>query len=547
MKNQWLFSLCFAVAIVSFPAAARAQPATSGDDFTTAAEFGHRFFDDGDYAASLTWFEKAESIIRDQPVILYNTALVLVKLQRYDEAQQRLERYLLLYPQGQEIQRVKSLQLEVKFAVERAIRDRQITEYKTLFSRARALSDKNLRHEALDVFHQAEQIDTQLNAHDSALYYNEAILNEEEGDLENALRLYKSYIQLDPANAPVIQARLIDLEREIGYTRTKLLCPFCGAILPAGARWCHHCWHGPYDVTSAAWNARACGAHVTATRSFQDANGKTRAAEPVDCAYPGASLRDYLQYSHDGAVAVHDARTAEGWSFAKEGLLEARHSSSGADLALQQGDYLQRVDNLRTGEVFAYQAHATTDGIWLLDVQPFSTGDQMFLINRTFDNDGRVQREEVTYESAACHHTVNTTAVYTYSGDAMTSAHFSGGYDGYRVEGFPQTRWEASLVRTLDAAGRLAREDISVTSFQKLWTGKPQGTVSDEVRRYYTSLKVRKPMDIRGSGDICAYNSGGFVEEAIDLRPFFVVSPATAVRLTKGDTRVVVDYAYAEK
>ncbi|MEA2235471.1 MAG: hypothetical protein QOC81_195 [Thermoanaerobaculia bacterium] len=533
--------------LIMLSTAAGAQPANPGEDFATAAEFGHRFFEDGDYAASLTWFEKAESIIRDQPAILFNTALVLVKLQRYDEAQQRLERYLLLYPQGQEVQRVKDLQLEVKFAIERAIRDRQITEYKTLFSRARALSDKNLRREALDAFRQAEQIDVQLNAHDSALYYNEAVLGEEEGDLENALRLYKNYVQLDPANAPVIQARLIDLEREIGYTRTKLLCPFCGAILPAGARWCHHCWHGPYDVTSSAWNARACGAHVTATRSFQDVNGKTRATESVDCAYPGAGLREYLQYSHEGSVAVHNARTKEGWSFAKEGLLEARRSSSGVDLALQHGDYLQRVDNLNTGEVFAYHAHATTDGIWLLDSQPFSAGDQRFLINRTFDNDGRVQREEVTYESAACHHTVTASAAYTYSGDSMTSARFDGGYDGYRVEGFPQTRWEASLVRTLDSAGRLTREDISVTSFQKLWNGKPQGTVSDEVRRYYTSLKVRKPMDIRAAGDVCAYNSGVVVEEAIDLRPFFVVSPAMAVRLAKGDVRVVVDYVYTEK
>jgi tetratricopeptide (TPR) repeat protein len=146
-----------------------------------------------------------------------------------------------------------ALQRALQFGIEVRHREQQDTEYKTLFSRARALSDKNLRHEALDTFHQAEQVD----ADDPALYYNEAVLNEEEGDLESALRLYKRYLQSNPANAPALQARLIDLEREIGYTRTKLLCPFCGAILPAGARWCHRCWHGPYDVTSAGWNARA--------------------------------------------------------------------------------------------------------------------------------------------------------------------------------------------------------------------------------------------------------------------------------------------------
>ncbi len=513
------------------------------EDFATAADFGHRFFEAGNYAASLTWFEKAESLIRDQPAILFNTALVLVKLGRYDEAQRRLDRYLLLYPQGQEIQQAKALQRELQFGIEVRRREQQDTEYRTLFTRARALSDKNLRHEALDTFHQAEQVD----ADDPALYYNEAVLNEEEGDLESALRLYKRYLQSNPANAPALQARLIDLEREIGYTRTKLLCPFCGAILPAGARWCHRCWHGPYDVTSAGWNARACDAHVVITRSFQDTNGKTRVTEPVGCSYPGTTLSEYLQYSQIRRGAVLDTRTTEGWTFGKDGVLESRRSTSGPELALQQGDYLQRVDNLLTGEVSGYHAHATTDGIWLLDVQPFSTGDQTFLIERNFDNDGRVQREDVTYESAACHHTVAASATYTYSGDAMTAAHFTGGYDGYRVEGFPQTSWEATLSRTFDSTGRLTREDLSVTSFQKVWGGKPQGTVSDEVRRYYTNLKVRKPTDIRTLGDVCAFSAGNVVEEAIDLRPFFVLSPALAVRLARGDTKVVVDYAYAEK
>jgi len=394
----------------------------------------------------------------------------------------------------------------------------------------------------LDAFHQAEQV----NSDDPALYFNEAVLTEKVGDLESALRLYKRYLQSNPANAPALQARLIDLEHEIGYTRTKLLCPYCGAILPAGARWCHRCWHGPYDVTSAAWNARACDAHVTVTRSFQDANGKTRKSEPVSCAYAGVTMSDYLQYSQPRRAAVLEARTGEGWEFTKDGLLASRRSA-GEEIALHEGDYLQRVDNLITGEVSSYRAHATTDGIWLLDSQPYSAGDQAFVIDRTFDNEGRVQREEVTYESAACHHVVTVSASYTYTGDSVTAARFSGGYDGYRVEGFPQVHWEATLSRSFDAASRLTREDFSVTSFQKLWTAKPQGGVSDEVRRYYTALKVRKPTDIRGVGDVCALGASGIVDEAIDLRPFFVVSPAVAVRLDRGDTRVVVDYAYGDK
>ena len=52
---------------------------------------------------------------------------------------------------------------------------------------------------------------------------------------------------------------------------------------------------------------------------------------------------------------------------------------------------------------------------------------------------------------------------------------------------------------------------------------------------------------MKASGDVCAFDGGKAVEEPIDLRPFFVVSPAVAVRLARGDTRVVVDYTYSEK
>src|SRR5436305_1556986 len=293
MRHRPALTFCTIGVLLLLDIPIGAQTTDPREEFATAADFGRRFFESGNYAASLNWFEKAESFVHDQPAILFNTALVLVKLQRYDEAQRQLDRYFLLYPQGQEIQAAKTLQQDVQFGIEVRRREQQDTEYKTLFSRARALAEKNQRREALDTFHQAQEI----YADDPALYYNQAVLNEAEGDLESSLRLYKKYLQSNPSNAPELQARLIDLEREIGYTRTKLLCPFCGAMLPAGARWCHRCWHGPYDVTSPAWNARACETRVVATRAYQDAEGKTRLTEPVSCAYPGAALRDYVQYS----------------------------------------------------------------------------------------------------------------------------------------------------------------------------------------------------------------------------------------------------------
>ncbi len=519
-----------------------AQTTDPREEFATAADFGQRFFEAKNFTASLTWFEKADSILRDQPVILYDTALVLVRLQRYDEAQRRIDRYLALYPQGREVQPAKTLQREARLGVEVRRQEVQDNDYKTLFSRAKALYAKNLRREALEILREAEQI----HLDDPALYYNEAVLYEEVGAFEDALRSYKTYLRLSPSNGPQLQPHIIDLEREIGDMRTKLMCPVCGAKLPAGARWCQHDWHGPYDVTNAAWNARACDLQSVVTRTVQDVNGKTRVSEPLACLFAGRSLHDFLQYSPASQTAVHDARVAEGWSFTAEGLLQSRRGASGVEVTLQQGDCLQQVVNLPAGEAFAYKGHKTADGIWLLDVQPYSTGDQVFLISRLFDADGRVLREEVSYDSAGWRHAVSYVATYTYEGESLVAAQIKGGYDGYRVEGFPQVRWEAAITRKFDSNARLLREDLSVTSFQKTYVAKPQGKVSDEVRRVYQSLKTRQPLDIRATGDICGA-SATHIDEAIDLRPLFVVSPALAVRLSPGDVHMTVDYAYADK
>ncbi|HYM62868.1 MAG TPA: hypothetical protein VEZ11_18425, partial [Thermoanaerobaculia bacterium] len=273
--------------------------------------------------------------------------------------------------------------------------------------------------------------------------------------------------------------------------------------------------------------------------------------EPALCLFPGRSLRDFLQYNQAGQSAVLTARAAEGWSFSKEGLLQSRRGASGVELTMQQGDHLQQVVNQATGEAFPYKGHATADGIWLLDAQPYSTGDQLFFITRSFDSDGRVRSEEVTYDSAACRHGVSYVATYTYEGDLVVAGQIKGGYDGYRVEGFPQVRWEVAMTRKFDANARLVHEELAVTSFQKTYKDKPRGTVSDEVRRVYQNLKAgpkAAPLDIRATGDVCGFVSPDRVlDEAIDLRPLFVVSPAVAVRLSPRDNRVAVDYAYSDK
>ena len=137
-------------------------------------------------------------------------------------------------------------------------------------------------------------------------------------------------------------------------------------------------------------------------------------------------------------------------------------------------------------------------------------------------------------------------AMYTYDGESLVAAQIKGGYDGYRVEGFPQVRWETTLTRKFDSNARLLREELAVTSFQKTYMAKPQGKVSDEVRRVYQNLKTRRPLDIRATGDVCGA-AAPHIDEAIDLRPLFLVSPAIAARLSPGDAHVTVEYAYADK
>lgn len=535
------FVLLCVVSAGFFSTVAGAQTPVPNEEFATAADFARRFFESGNFDAALTWLQKADSILRDQPAVLYNTALVLVKLERYDEAQRTLDRYIALYPQGQELQAAKSLARELQFGIE-VRREAQLNnEYRTMFSRAKALYAKNLRREALDAFRQAEQ----LKSGDPALHYNEAVLYEEDGALEDALRSYNRYLQTTPTSAPELQAHIIDLEREIGDTRTKLMCPVCGAKLSAGARWCHRCWHGPYDVTSAAWNARACESHATVTRTIQDGMGKSRVSETLDCLFAGRSLRDFLRYNPMTQAAIQEARTAEGWSLSA-GLLQTRKSGSGNDITLRQGDALQRLEVVATGEAFPYKAHTTADGIWLLDSQQYSTGDQVFTVSRSFDGEGRVLREDVNYDSAACRHAVSYAATYTYNGDNVVGAQIVGGYDGARAEGNPQVRWEARVSRTFDQNARLTNEELTLTSFQKTYMTKPQGKVSAQVRRVYQNLKTRRPIDIRTNGDVCGSAGTSLLEEPIDLRPLFIVSPALAVRLAPGDAKAVVQYAYQD-
>jgi tetratricopeptide (TPR) repeat protein len=534
-------TLLFVVLAASMPALlAQAPPQDPREEFDTAFDFARRFFEAGDFPAALTFFENADGFIRDQPAVLFNTALVLVRLGRYDQAQQRLDRYLQLHSQSPHTDAVKKLQREIQFAVEVEKRERQDSEYRLAFNRARLLNGKGLPKESLDAFRDAER----LNPSDPPLLFNMAALYEAGGDLERAVPLYKRYVATSPPNRSEVEQKLFDLESEIVDKRTRIMCPFCGEKLPAGAHWCHRCWHGPYDDDGVSLDARACEARTAVTRTASDITGKVRERETLGCLYPGSSMRDLVQYGGQRQHATWKQRESEGWG-RDAGTIVSYARAGTPVLRLDQTTRLSAVELLPAGEVLPFTSHQTPDGIWLLDREPYAVADQRFDKTYTYDDESRIASEKVTYESAQCRHVVAFTASYAYGEYGLTSAVIRGGYDGYQVEGAPHVQWEATVSRTFDPAGRLGKEELLIVSHQKTWLAKPSGPIGAEVRPIYTAgLKPKRPTDIRAIGDLCGRSGAERLAEPIDLRALYTLSPALAMRVAPGVTRVAVDYVY---
>jgi len=518
---------------------AQSPPANVHEEFGTAFDFARRFFEAGNFAAALTFFENADTVSRDQPAVLFNTALVLMKLERHDQAQQRLDRFQQLYPQSQHAERVKMLQREIQFAIEVRKRARHDEDYRLLFNRGRLLNDKGTRHEALEAFKQAEQ----LNPADPPLLFNMGALYEAEGDVERAVSFYRRYIATTPPNRNEIEQKLFDLENEIVEKRTRIMCPFCGEKLPVGARWCHRCWHGPYELDGAL-NARACGTETTVTRTATDVAGKVRENETLACLYPGASVRELVQYDSRRQRALWKQREEEGWTRAGGGPV-SRARNGIPEIRLQQATHLAEVELLPAGEVYRFDAHQTTDGIWLLDAEPFAVADQRFDKRYVYDAEGRVIAEHVTYESVQCRHTVAYAAAYTYGDYGIASAVVRGGYEGSKTEGTPAVQWEATISRQFDSVGRLANEQVQVAAHQKTWPVKPPGAIGAQIRKTYPGLKAKRPIDLRPAGDFCGQWGAERGMEPIDLRALYTLSPALAIRLNPGVFKVVVNYRYA--
>jgi Flp pilus assembly protein TadD len=307
--------------------AAAAQP---DDDFGKV----DRLFAAKDYTAAYALLARIERDQPDAPALLYDMALTLAKAGRFTEAQSRLDRYAQLYPDGAEKPLAAKLRVELDFQRELQKKREVEQQYAERFSRGRFLYEKGDLDAALRLFQDAEQ----QRPNDAAAVYNEAVIFENRGDVAKAEERFHRYADLGGEA----------MEHHVDDLKTKVLCPFCGLRLAAGALWCPRCWH-------LAQNAP----RYTPARQRQ----------------------------------IQQVRTSEGWTYDGE-LLTGR--------GLMQGpDYLERAG------VLAYQAH-NAGGVWLLDREEMAIDGIVYTVHYTFDASNRVARADVTYvNDAACHHLIS--------------------------------------------------------------------------------------------------------------------------------------------
>jgi Flp pilus assembly protein TadD len=511
---------------------------TSTDEFTKAFYFGKKFADMKDYPSAVEQFKKADALQPDNPAVLYDLAVVLAKAGRYSEAQTKTDRYMQLFPTGNERPQIQKLQLELEFQAELQKKRQADESYTELFNRGKFLYGKGDLDASLKVFQDAES----QRPNDAAAVYNQALIYEAAGDLQKAAEQYRRYSDVETntdAKAAVSQ-RLLAVDSELEDMKTKIVCPFCGLKLPIGAAWCPRCWHGPYAVTSAIWNSRPCGDGATATRATYYSDGRFARNDSLPCLFAGTML-EAMRYTPAKQRAIQNARKSEGWTYNGDVIQRLDDQI----VFVQGSDYLEKITSPSSGEILSYAAHAAADK-WLLDREDVVIEGQKYTSHYTYDANNRIAQQQVDFQNAAaCNHLISETADYTYSGDQLASVKYHGGYDGFQAEGAPHVEWDAAAAYTYDAGGKLKSEDLSVSSFNKTYTQKPVGEWRDEVSKLYADWRVKKPVDsIARRGDLCETNGSLVLGNPIDLRPFYAASPNLAMQIPFGVVRASITFTY---
>jgi tetratricopeptide (TPR) repeat protein len=520
------------------------EPQAIEDEFTKAVFFGKKFADLGEYASAYEQYAKADAVKPDQPAVIYNMAVLLARAGRYSDAQVQAERYLRLFPDGAEKPNVARLQLELEFQRELQKKRQADQEYADLFNRAKFVYGRGEVPEALHLFQQAEQ----LRPADAATVYNQAILYERQGDYAKAVERFRRYAELesDPDKRAGIDERIYTLQREIDDMRTKIVCSFCGRKLPIGATWCERCWHGPYLVRSAVWNSRPCVEGASATRATFYSDDRFGRNDILPCLWKNGSMLESLRYSPARQREIQAARKAEGWTYAGDAL-QSWSDRSGNQIRYVQGpDYLEKVTSSTGGEILTYVAHAAGEGYWLLDREDIVIDATRYMNRYSYDDAGRIAQQQVEYQNtAACRHLISMTADFTYENDVLLAVNVKGGYEGFPAEGAPKAEWQTASAYSYDESGRLTREEMVVTSQQKTYMQRPHGALRDEANRLYTNMRVKRPIEnVLRVGYLWASAGATALSNAIDLRPFYAMSPNLAMQLPAGVKRAVVTFTY---
>lgn len=535
--------------VVTLHAFAQEPPAPAAPDaseeFTRAVFFGKKFADMGDYASAFENYAKADAAKPDDPAVLYNMGVVLARAGRYAEAQVRVDRYLQLFPEGAERANVMNLQLELDFQRELQKKRQADQEYADLFNRARFLYGRAELVEALSLFQKAEL----LRPADAAAVYNQALVYEKQGDYAKAVERFRRYAELetDLEARAATDERVYNLQRELEDMQTKIVCSFCGRKLPASATWCERCWHGPYLVSSPIWSSRPCADGASATRATYFADDRFHRNDILPCLFQG-SMRDALRYTPARQTEIRAARRAEGWTYAGD-TLQSWSDKSGNQIRYHQGSqYLEKITSSAGGEILSYVAHAGGEGTWLLDREDLVIDAQRYTSQYSFDAAGRITSQQVEYQNtAACNHLITMTADFAYASDTLDSATIRGGYEGFPAEGKPKSEWTAAVDWTYDEKGRLAKEELTVTSMTKTYEQKPLGALRDEVQRLYPSMRARRPIEnVQRVGDLCATSGALTLSNPIDLRPFYTMSPNLGLALQNGIMKAIVTFTYPE-
>ncbi|MEO8217628.1 MAG: tetratricopeptide repeat protein [Acidobacteriota bacterium] len=512
-------------------------PLTSAQEkeFLRYTTFADRYFSAGDLPSALDQLTNADALVPNDPGILYNLSVVLLKLGRTSDAQEKIDIYNALYPEGAEAALVQAMQVNVDWVRDVQKRQQSNQTYLESFNRGRDQFASASYESALAAFRKAGE----QKPDNAAAVYNEAICLEALGKYVDSIEGLKRYSALSKADdKAAIDQRIAALSAEVDDEAHGILCPFCGHKLPANATWCPFCWHGPYLNDAKTWEARRCDSGSSVTRSTS-AGG----SQSLSCMFKGQNLRDSLRYSRMRQSAIQQARKTEGWTYDGD-LLASFKNSQGTELTiLRPSEGVMRIAS-STGDVLDFRGHKDESGMWVLDDADRVIDGQKFRIHYSYAG-GRMSSETVRYQgNNICGHLIETVAEYRYEDGRLSSAELHGGYQGYVAEGSPETSWHGTIAWGYGPDGTLQSEALTVDRFEKTYPAKPSAAARKRVEALYPSMRAKKTEDLLGRGDACAIVGTQTIGDPIDLRPFDAVSPNLGVLLPAGVTRVNVTIAH---